>query len=154
MNYKKDIENLLFDLKSSGIDRSKIEHDLHYSPNYIDQVVAKGGNKRFYEALKSYSDRILQKTTAKNNIGKEFITGEVDMPYPNKDFIVKADLEKFIGERVEKAAAREAALKVIIAKIKKLESIVLKQPYDQVSLEFDRLAEAELKPILDELRKK
>lgn len=60
MKYKKEIEKLLFDLKINNIERDKIEQELNYSENYIDQVLAKGGNKRFYTALKKYSEMILQ----------------------------------------------------------------------------------------------
>lgn len=63
MKFKKDIEKLLFDLKNQNVDRAKIEKDMHYSENYIDQLLSKGGNKKFYLNLKSYAERILQKTT-------------------------------------------------------------------------------------------
>lgn len=66
MNYKKDIEKMLFHLKEINIERERIENDLNYSINYIDQVLSKGGNKRFYLALKKYSDRMLQKETLKS----------------------------------------------------------------------------------------
>src|ERR1700749_2751771 len=54
MNYKKEIENLLKELAAMGISRGRIEEDLNYSPNYIDQALARGGNERFLRTLSSY----------------------------------------------------------------------------------------------------
>lgn len=64
MEIKKRIEKLLSVLKSSGIDRATIEADLNYSENYVDQVLAKGGNDRFYKSLKTYTERVLGKATS------------------------------------------------------------------------------------------
>lgn len=58
MDFKPQIESLLKTLKSKGVDRGQIEEDLGYSENYIDQMLAKGGNKRFLTALQKY---VLQK---------------------------------------------------------------------------------------------
>jgi hypothetical protein len=60
MGVKEEIELLLRDLKRFGKDRRTIEQDLNYSPNYIDQLLSKGGNERFYSALKRYRDMLTQ----------------------------------------------------------------------------------------------
>lgn len=60
MDFKPQIETLLKTLKDKGVDRSQIEEDLGYSENYIDQMLAKGGNKRFLSTLEKY---VLQKAT-------------------------------------------------------------------------------------------
>jgi hypothetical protein len=60
MKLKEEIELLLESLKNQGISRTAIEEDLGYSENYIDQVLSKGGNKKFLAALKRY---MLQKAT-------------------------------------------------------------------------------------------
>lgn len=67
-----------------------------------------------------------------------------------KDFVVNHDLEKFLGERIQIGAAREAAERVLIIWIKEIKAEVFKRPFAEVSLEFDRLAANELKQILDQ----
>jgi hypothetical protein len=73
MNRKKQILDLLDLLKSAGISRSKIEEELHYSENYIDQLLTKGGNDRFYQALKRYKEAVFE-SIAKDNIDVKDIT--------------------------------------------------------------------------------
>lgn len=58
---KQEIENELDDLKSKGYTRDKIEEELGYSENYIDQQLSKGGNNRFLNAIKGLNGRVLQK---------------------------------------------------------------------------------------------
>jgi hypothetical protein len=60
MSIKTDIENLLMELRKYGKDRRTIERELNYSPHYIDQLISKGGNIRFYTALKKYYDMLTQ----------------------------------------------------------------------------------------------
>jgi hypothetical protein len=61
MNLKKEIESVLNSLKNKGYTRGEIEEELDYADNYIDQVLAKGGNERFLNALKKLDERLLQK---------------------------------------------------------------------------------------------
>jgi hypothetical protein len=61
MDYKKEIEKVLDSLKQAGFDRGRIEKDMEYSPNYIDQTLSKGGNKRFLKAMVIYRMAMLQK---------------------------------------------------------------------------------------------
>ena len=56
---KQAILELLQELKSFGKDRRTIETDLSYSSNYIDQVLSKGGNERFYAALQRYREMLI-----------------------------------------------------------------------------------------------
>lgn len=60
MDSKKQIENQLELLKSAGWSRARIEKELNYSENYIDQVLAKGGNARFLKSLQEFAKRVLQ----------------------------------------------------------------------------------------------
>jgi uncharacterized NAD(P)/FAD-binding protein YdhS len=62
MSLKKEIENILNELKQKGYDRGEIEQQLNYSENYIDQQLSKGGNQRFLNALVEFNKRVLQKT--------------------------------------------------------------------------------------------
>jgi hypothetical protein len=59
MDFKKEIESILKELKEAGIDRNRIVKDLGYSKNYIDQVLSKGGNKKFLGKLNSYAKKVL-----------------------------------------------------------------------------------------------
>lgn len=65
MAYKKDIEEILEQLKTKGYERSEIEAALNYSENYIDQALSKGGNERFLKALITYNKSVLPKATLK-----------------------------------------------------------------------------------------
>src|ERR1700744_4827073 len=56
---KKAILELLQELRSMGKDRRTIETELNYSPNYIDQVLSKGGNERFFIALQRYHEMLI-----------------------------------------------------------------------------------------------
>lgn len=56
MDYKKEIQNLLLELKQSGIERPEIEEELGVGNNYIDQVLSRGGNKLAYTKLKLFHD--------------------------------------------------------------------------------------------------
>lgn len=60
MSYKSEIVYLLESLKKKGYTRARIESDLGYSENYIDQILSKGGNKKVVGAL----SRMLQNASA------------------------------------------------------------------------------------------
>lgn len=63
MDRKKEIETLLNSLKQNGYSRSKIETELNYSENYIDQQLSKGGNNKFLLALRRLHSTVLEKAT-------------------------------------------------------------------------------------------
>jgi integrase len=54
VDFKKDILDILNNLKSIGIDRRTIERELDYKTYYIDQIVSKGGNKLAVKKLQDY----------------------------------------------------------------------------------------------------
>lgn len=58
MDFKKEIEKLLFELKAKGWDRKKIEAELKYSPNYISQQLSKGGNEKMHSLLLSLLKKV------------------------------------------------------------------------------------------------
>jgi hypothetical protein len=76
MDLKKEIEQVLETLKSKGYTRDRIESELKYSKNYIDQTLSKGGNKRFLNAITALNDRLLQNATLNNNPPKLEISEE------------------------------------------------------------------------------
>jgi hypothetical protein len=71
MDIKTNIENLLNDLKRMGKDRRKIETDLKYSTFYIDQLLSKGGNTRFYNALKRYHEMLMENAWLEKSMVRE-----------------------------------------------------------------------------------
>lgn len=64
MDIKKEIETILDQLKNAGIDRSKIEEDLGYSPNYITQILSRKAppSPRMLIALRMYARNKFYKT--------------------------------------------------------------------------------------------
>jgi hypothetical protein len=60
MELKKEIESLLEKLKEVGYSRGRIEKELKYSDNYIDQILSKGGNPTFLDALEELATKVLQ----------------------------------------------------------------------------------------------
>jgi len=85
-----------------------------------------------------------------NYIFKKFT--EVYHPIEIKESIViEGEFNKILGQRAGTAAAAEALLRTLRAKHIELESLVTKRPYAEVALEFDRVAEDELRHILETL---
>lgn len=70
MNFKKEIEKLLKSLKSKGLGRRAIEEKLKYSPKYIDQALARGGNEDLLHSIKMLHDTIPDPAVI--NEGKKF----------------------------------------------------------------------------------
>ena len=66
MDYKKDIIKLINQLKEADIDRAQIEADLNVGNNYLDQVLARGGNAKAFNKLKMYAELKLQNAIASN----------------------------------------------------------------------------------------
>lgn len=54
MSYKERAESLLLILKKKGFDRRTLEKELGYSEKSIDQILSKGGNKKFVENLERF----------------------------------------------------------------------------------------------------
>lgn len=67
MELKEEIEKVLESLRKAGYDRAAIEKELDYSVNYIDQVLSKGGNRRFLNAIKKLKAQVLQKAIPDSN---------------------------------------------------------------------------------------
>lgn len=83
MEIKEEIEIILESLKKAGYERGAIEKELEYSVNYIDQVLSKGGNKRFLKAIKKFKNQILQKATSTNNIAS--VVAEPNIEYQTEN---------------------------------------------------------------------
>lgn len=110
MELKNEIELVLESLRSKGYDRAKIEEELGYSDNYIDQVLSKGGNKRFLRTISALRDRILQNATQKNNtktINDAWLLSMND-PLPWGDFqVTMRDYFNLLHDKARKAEERE-----------------------------------------------
>lgn len=61
MDFKENTKKLLNDLKKIGLSRRQIEREMGYDEKYIDQVLSRGGNEKFLNALNTY-------VVAKNNL--------------------------------------------------------------------------------------
>jgi hypothetical protein len=69
MELKKQIENLLNDLKKSNWGRKEIEEEFGYAPNYIAQALSRGGNEKLLANLKKLKNRILPQAYEEYDIG-------------------------------------------------------------------------------------
>lgn len=69
-----------------------------------------------------------------------------------KAVVVEGDFNQMVGQRIATTAAIEAIMRTLRADHLELKSLVTKRPYAEVELEFDRIAEAELKHILRKMR--
>lgn len=69
MTLKEQIKAQLVHLKLMGKDRRTIERELHYSENYLDQVLSKGGNEKVYQALVDYQKFLEQQPADESPAG-------------------------------------------------------------------------------------
>lgn len=70
-NIKKQIENILEELKALGFNRRAVEKELNKSENYIDQILSRGGNNKFLNELKRLKKSITESTGNIYNAVKE-----------------------------------------------------------------------------------
>ena len=77
-NFRKEIEELILQLNSIGIDRRAIEADLDYSEFYLDQILSKGGNEKILKRLQKYH-------IEKSNITQIVIPPNRQMGEPSQD---------------------------------------------------------------------
>lgn len=64
MELKKETENLLNELQSMGFNRSKVEEELLYKPNYIAQQLSKGSNSTLVAKLKKLKEQIKNRSSS------------------------------------------------------------------------------------------
>jgi hypothetical protein len=62
MDYKEQIQIVLKSLESIGFTRGTIEEQVGASPNWIDQVLARGGNKQALKRLKTFEMAAIAKS--------------------------------------------------------------------------------------------
>ena len=87
MNFKKEIENLLNALKNLGYDRRKIEQELGYGENYIDQALSRGGNKKLLNGLDRLQKSILQNATPVIPLSKDLLMSIIEQAASNRAFV-------------------------------------------------------------------
>lgn len=104
MDFKKEIEKHLESLKLKGFSRADIEGILIQSSNWIDQVLARGGNKSAYNKIK----RLDETAIAKSNTAKK-IKPVADPPAV---LPVSASASDLMALLIENAASLKAALEV------------------------------------------
>jgi hypothetical protein len=113
--------------------------------NYTEIIKALDWNKSMISNVKKGRKNV------PNHIFKKF----TDVYHPiqlSETIIREGDFQQILGNRVATTAAIEAMVRVLRAEIIELKVIITKRPYADVALEFDRIAEDELKHILDRLR--
>ena len=91
LDIKVEIDRMLTDLKRMDKDRRTIEKELKYAPFYIDQALSKGGNTRFYNALKRYYEIVMEDAWRKSTEIREEVPYKTLEPnIPDYDIMVKA----------------------------------------------------------------
>lgn len=109
MDINQKIELILEKLKKAGKDRSTIEKDLNYSENYIDQILSRGGNKKFLGVLERYAQNILPQDQQPSTVNDDSVEYKVSRKrWTGKDALLNALLEE--KDRAIKKA-EERALK-------------------------------------------
>lgn len=103
MEFKKEIEKLLFDLKSLGWSRKRIEEELKYNNNYISQALSRGGNESLCNNLKMLFERESLKSS-KGSITKPAAPGD--------EFNRERALLKVLTQRVAKLEAERLGVPV------------------------------------------
>lgn len=66
--------------------------------------------------------------------------------------VVEGDFHQMVGQRMGTTAAIEAMLRTLRADHLELKAKITKRPYAEVELEFDRIAEDELRHILERMK--
>lgn len=119
MIIKERIEKLLNDLKKLGLDRRTIEREMGYDENYLDQVLSRGGNKRFLATLERYALAKSNKNNGNPPTKKEEIT------------------------------ALRAAVKVLTLEVVQLKHQVTKESATKISLEIEKMMKEEAAQLLN-----
>lgn len=113
--------------------------------NYAEIIERLGWDKSMFSSVKSGRKNV------PNHIFKKFT--DVFHPIETRESIViEGKFNQILGQRVATTAAIEALLRTLRAKHIELEVLVTKRPYAEVALEFDRVAEDELKHILETMK--
>lgn len=107
-----------------------------------DEFAKKVGSSRvhLFKNMKTIPDEIIEK--ARELLKTKNVSGKT------RSIVVEGNFNQLLGQRVATTAAIEAMLRTLRAKQIELEVLVTKRPYAEVALEFDRVAEDELRHIL------
>jgi|GEM_PF-1338693 len=114
MDFKKDIETLLNTLQVQGWGRAEIEQELNYSENYIDQVLSKGGNKRFLGALTKFAEKVLQKATPISSSFSKKLEGPTSATLQDYIELLQQN-DKFLKETLTKLTSNLTALVTMVS---------------------------------------
>lgn len=125
MEIKEEIESVLASLKKAGYERGRIEKDLEYSENYIDQTLSKGGNRKFLRSLKNYAERVLQKTITPLDEPPFSHVNEEPVEYKKTGIQEEylALLKKTIADKDKNIEEKEADIKAYRSAIQKITSV-------------------------------
>jgi hypothetical protein len=95
---------------------------MEYSVNYIDQILSKGGNKKFLKAMKIYKMAMLQNATPQSGQANDRLMMEIE--FRRKDFERWAELARIDKEKAEKE--KDRLLNIIENNLTKLLEVSLK----------------------------
>lgn len=104
MEFKKEIENLLTELKNNGWGRKEIEKELGYNANYISQALSRGGNA----ALVSNLRRLSETVRLRSNDGQAFLKPSA----PGDELNRERAIIKMLFHRVAKLEAERLGIPV------------------------------------------
>lgn len=125
MDYKKDLDKWLLDLKNLNIERRKIEKELDMSEFYIDQQLSKASksqNMAFYKKIKGYHAKMLQNATIGDRT-KEDVILEMALQQMAISRVVVKGLSELLGNQPGKSVTGvqsdfERAIKEEFQKVK------------------------------------
>jgi hypothetical protein len=126
MDYRKEMQRLLSDLKKKNHSRRKIERYFGYAEKSLDQILSKGGNESIVNKLKEYKAEV-----EKGNI-KSFDLEEPEIKYLKK---------------TKHQNAERALIDLLMLEIAKLKAKVYGSPVDDVIDELEQNARIALRQI-------
>lgn len=111
--------------------------------NYAEIIERLGWEKSMFSSVKNGRKNV------PNYIFKKFS----DVFHPiSEPIVIEGNFNQILGQRVATTAAIESMLRTLRAEFIELKVFVTKRPYAEVALEFDRIAEGELKHILETMK--
>lgn len=135
MEAKEELKKVLEDLETLGLTRRKIELELGYSENYLDQQVSRGkSNKKLLTALDKLKQQLLEKAT-------------YTLERKGEAAILFRDLE-------ERIIVLEAGVEVLVQSLVEAKHHSTGRSVAEISLDLKKTMKAAAQARFDELNKK
>lgn len=114
--------------------------------NYAEIIERLGWEKTIFSNVKN------GRRNVPNYIFKKFTEVFHPIDIEKRGIVVEGEFNQLLGQRVATTAVIEAMVRVLRAELIELKVSVTKRPYAEVALEFDRIAEDELRHILETMK--